>query len=133
MSSRAGTVMVILQGQLIMYCLWKTKGITIRPWREDVVFGAVQEGNELFISIRSEKDWTGKILFDIPRHSAVMKLPLVWPRINQFLEWYTVEEEKTYEVSNLTAGSKKTYKGRQMADGITLTLEAGIEIRLKIR
>lgn len=52
----------------IMYCLWKTKGLTIRPWREDVVFGAVQNDNVLKISIHSEKKWEGKILFDVPRH-----------------------------------------------------------------
>jgi hypothetical protein len=111
----------------IMYCLWKTKGLTIRPWREDVVFGAVQEGDVLKISIRAEKKWQGKILFDAPRHKTVMKMPLDWPRINQFPEWFTVEAEKSYTGHDLVSDSSQTLTGKQLHDGITIHLKASTE------
>ncbi len=117
----------------IMYCLWKTKGLTIRPWREDVVFGAVQDGNVLKISIRSKKKWQGKILFDTPRHKTIMKMPLDWPRINQFPEWFTVKAEESYTVHDLTSNSKATYTGKQLNEGITLHLEPGTERRLVVK
>jgi hypothetical protein len=116
----------------IMYCLWKTKGLTIRPWREDIVFGAVQQDNVLTISIRAEKKWEGKILFDTPRHKTVMKLPLDWPRINQFPEWFTVKADKSYTGHDLTSNSKAKFTGEQLHEGITLHLQAGIERRLLV-
>lgn len=117
----------------IMYCLWKTKGVTIRPWRSDLVFGAVQEGNILKISIRANKEWRGKILFDTPRHRTNMKMPLDWPRINQFPEWFTVQSEKSYLFEDLTANSKSIYYGEQLSEGITIDLQPNIEKRLLVR
>ncbi len=117
----------------IMYCLWKTKGLTIRPWREDVIFGAVQEGDVLKISICAEKKWEGKILFDTPRHKTIMNMPLDWPRINQFPEWFTVESEKRYTVRDLTSDSKSTFTGKQLNEGITIHLQPGTERHLLVK
>ena len=116
----------------IMYCLWKTKGTTIQPWREDVSFGAVQDGNSLKIAISVKKDWMGKIIFDCPRHKTNMKLPLDWPRINQFPEWFTAESQKTYTVTDTTSGSKQTFTGQQLRQGLTITLQPGTEKHLLI-
>ncbi|MHC4495687.1 MAG: hypothetical protein ACYSYM_07680, partial [Planctomycetota bacterium] len=107
----------------IMYCLWKTKGLTVRPWRDDVVFGAVQEGETLKISINSERGWKGKLLFDTPRHRTVMKMPLDWPRINQFPEWFTVKSQKNYVVHDLESNSRTSYTAGQLAEGITINVQ----------
>lgn len=103
----------------IMYCLWKTKGVTIRPWRKDVVFGAKIVGGELKLAIKAEKDWSGKIVFDKKRHKAVMKMPIDWPRINQFPEWFTVDDGCKYTIG------RKFYSGQAMQDGIEISLRAG--------
>jgi len=110
----------------IMYCLWKTKGLTIRPWRDDVVFGALQDGDVLKISISADRGWDGKLLFDTPRHKTVMNMPLDWPRINQFPEWFTVKQNKRYLVHDLTSNTRKSYTAQQLADGITISLQAGV-------
>ena len=117
----------------VMYCLWKTKGLTIRPWREDVIFGAVQEGDTLKITMRAEKDWEGKLIFDAPRHKTVMKMPLDWPRINQFPEWSTVESERSYIGRDLTSNSETPLTGKQLAEGITIHLQAGTERRFLVK
>jgi hypothetical protein len=116
----------------IMYCLWKTKGLTIQPWREDVIFGAVQDGDTLKVALRAEKPWQGKLIFDVPRHKMYMKLPLDWPRINQFPEWFTVQTEKTYTVCDLTADSRATYTGRQLSEGINIEVHPATERHLVI-
>jgi hypothetical protein len=116
----------------IMYCLWKTKGITIRPWREDVIFGAVQEGDTLKISIVADKKWEGKILFDTPRHETNMKMPLDWPRINQFPQWFTVQREKRYVVHDPTSSTTTTYTGKQLRKGITTNLQPGVGYHLLV-
>ena len=117
----------------IMYCLWKTKGVTIRPWRKDVVFGAVRGGGALAISIAAEKEWEGKLLFDRPRHRAGMKLPIDWPRINQLPEWFTVEPGRRYIVIDRTGGPARAFTGRRMQEGIPLRLAPGERRRLEVR
>jgi len=117
----------------IMYCLWKTKGLTIRPWRDDVVFGASAEGDILRVYISSDRSWRGKLLFDTPRHKTIMNMPLDWPRINQFPEWFTVEENKRYLVQDLGANTRKSYTSKQMADGIPISLQAGVPLYLIVQ
>jgi hypothetical protein len=113
-----------------MYCLWKTQGVTIRPWRKDVVFGAVRDGDVLKVALISEKPWKGKVLFDSPRHKTNMKLPIDWPRINQFPEWFVASEDKKYEVDNLTAKKRATYTGNVLREGISIELKPKIENHL---
>jgi len=117
----------------IMYCLWKTAGLTIQPWRKDVMFGAVHDGDTLKIALRAEKPWQGRLIFDVPRHRTIMKLPLDWPRINQFPEWFTVESEECYTLHDLGCNSKKTYTGKQLHEGITIHLQPSTEHRLIVR
>ncbi len=117
----------------IMYCLWKTKGITISPWRKDVIFGAVQEEDVLKISISAEKEWEGKIIFDTPRHQMNMKMSLDWPRINQFPEWHTVVSNKRYKIHDLTADTTAIFTGRQLHKGVIIHLQPGIERRLLVQ
>jgi hypothetical protein len=116
----------------IMYCFWKTKGVTIQPWREDVIFGAIQDGDCLKIALRAEKPWEGKLIFDTPRHKTIMNLPLDWPRINQFPEWFTAQADKTYTVTDLSANSKQTCTGKQLQAGIPIILQPTTEKHLEI-
>ena len=76
--------------------------------------------------LASEK-WKGRVLFDTPRHRTVMNMPLDWPRINQFPEWFTVESDQDYELNNLTIGSTARYSGKQLHNGIIIHLQPGIE------
>jgi len=106
----------------IMYALWKTQGLTIRPWRKDVRFGAVLKGDVLYVSLTADSPWQGKLLFDVPRHKVNLKLPLDYPRINQFPEWFTVEADAEYKVT--INGKMTPHKGREMAAGLPIELKA---------
>jgi hypothetical protein len=117
----------------IMYCLWKTQGVTLQPWRDDVIFGAVRTGEGLKVALVADKPWQGRLVFDTPRHKANLHLPLDWPRINQFPEWFTVEAQKNYAVADLESGAKTTRTGRQLREGIPLVLGAGIPKNLIVR
>ena len=116
----------------IMYNLWKAQGTFIRPWREDVELGAVRDGEALFICLSAGEDWQGTLRFDAPRHRTVLNLPLDWPRINQFPEWYTVAVEKTYELKNVGTGGSENYTGAELTAGIPLNLAAGSALWLKV-
>jgi len=109
----------------IMYCLWKTQGMKIQPWREDVIFGAVRKDNRLFFVLKSEKEWSGKIQFDIERHNKVLYMPLDYPRINQFPEWFTVEESNSYTLNGISNKISGQYSGEDLIKGIELEIDKG--------
>jgi len=83
-----------------MYALWKTRGITASPWREDLQLGAVQEHDgTLKVFVKSEWPWQGLLRFDHPRHKDFFHMPIDYPRINQFPEWFTVQAGQRYLVT----------------------------------
>jgi hypothetical protein len=117
----------------LMYALWKTQGITVEPWRSDVRFGAARAGGSLCISVISDKPWEGRLVFDKQRHKLNMHLPLDYPRINQFPEWFTAQAGARYEVSDAADGKKRTRTGKELLDGLTVSLKAGEELRLTVK
>ncbi len=109
----------------IMYCLWKTQGATVYPWRSDLEIGAMRENDHLFISLKVDEDWDGTLKFDAPRHKTHMNMPIDWPRINQFPEWFTPENSAQYTLVNPNDYEEKTFTGQQLMDGVPLTFEKG--------
>jgi hypothetical protein len=116
----------------IMYCLWKTQGISIHPWRQDVKIGAVQNDGVLYISLVADKPWNGTIKFDQPRHKTTMKLPIDWPRINHFPEWFTVKEGTRYTLTNTTDSSENNYACDQLIQGIAFNAKSSTQYELTL-
>lgn len=116
----------------IMYAFWKTQGLSIEPWRPDVRFGAVRQGDKLYVSITADEPWSGKLIFDKPRHRLQMHLPIDYPRINQFPEWFTTEAAESYTLTDLATGKTATHPGSRLQTGIPLQLDPGMELRLTI-
>lgn len=99
----------------IMYCLWKTQGVTAQPWRD--------AAGTLHVVVSAEKPWTGQLIFDRPRHAENLRLPVDWPRINQFPEWFTVQAKKTYSVQSPSVSGSIT--GAQLAAGLEISVSSG--------
>lgn len=116
----------------ILYCLWKAQGLRIKPYDRDVAFGAVERDGMLYITISSKKDYEGCLIFDQPRSKTVMHLPLDWPRINQFPEWYVVESDANYAALDVTTGKKSSYTGKAMLEGMPISLKSGVEKQIRI-
>ncbi|MBI5395292.1 MAG: hypothetical protein HZA91_08365 [Verrucomicrobia bacterium] len=117
----------------LMYALWKTQGITVQPWRADVRFGATRAGGNLCISIVADKPWEGRLIFDKQRHKLNMHLPLDYPRINMFPEWFTAQAGVRYEIRNAGSEEKQTRTGKELLDGLAVALKAGEEMRLIVK
>jgi len=116
----------------IMYALWKSAGLTVQPWRADVRLGAVQRGRTLCVSLLAEKPWAGRVVFDKARHKLQMKLPVDYPRINQFPEWFTAEGAKRYVVRDAAGGTETSQTGEQLQAGLAVKLSPGVEHRLMV-
>ncbi len=110
-----------------MWTLCKTRGVTAEPWTDDLEIGAVPllEGG-LAVVLRSEFPWRGRLRFDRPRHRDFLRLPLDYPRINQFPEWFVIEAERLYAVNGQRAAGAELYCWE-------LEIPAGGEIRLVVR
>ena len=117
----------------ILYSLWKTQGATVQPWRSDVILGAEKTGNETYFVLTAEKSWEGKLVFDTPRHKTILHLPVDYPRINQFPEWFTVEDKMEFTVVSSQKTLSGKYTGKQLHEGIQVKLTAGEQLVFSVK
>ncbi len=117
---------------LLMYALWKTQGIAAAPWRDDVKIGAVRdEDGTVHVSVTPEYVWHGALRFDRKRHEEYFHMPLDYPRINQFPEWFTVEPARRYEVTR-DDQSPVVVEGKELWN-FPMDLEEGQTAHLTVR
>jgi len=109
----------------VMYGLWKTQGLHTTRWDSSLLLGATRHNDAIRIALSTEKGWRGRLRFDRPRHRVHLHLPSDHPRINQFPEWFTVTDDRTYEVSDLLNGRVRKVPGRRLARGLRLRVPPG--------
>ncbi|MEW5900147.1 MAG: alpha/beta fold hydrolase, partial [Acidobacteriota bacterium] len=116
----------------IMYALWKTQGITAAPWRDDLRLGAaLRPDGVVLVYLAGDRPWSGWLRFDRPRHRDRMHLPMDYPRINQFPEWFTASATARYEIK-LEEAAPLVVEGTSLYD-YPLTLEPGKPLRLAVK
>ena len=116
----------------LMYALWKTQGTSARPWRSDLRFGAVRRGESLALTVEADSAWRGVLRFDVPRHQTILGLPMDWPRINSYPEWYTVDERARYRVLDVSTRRRRTMTGEELARGLAVEAQPRRQVRLEI-
>ncbi|GAB6166255.1 hypothetical protein JCM19992_22550 [Thermostilla marina] len=115
----------------IMYHFWKTQGMYVQPWRPDVRLGAspLPDGR-ICVSLVATEPWGGRIVFDRPRHREVMHLPIDYPRINQFPEWFTVSSDESVRIRDVTGDEGVLHAREATTQGMAIVLEPSVEKRL---
>ena len=98
----------------LMYGLWKTQGAHLEPWSPTVRIGATSYIDETYFVIKSTDEWKGKLLFDEKRHQNILNLPVDYPRINQFQEWFIIDEAATYSIRSNKAKLNGEFKGSDL-------------------
>ena len=61
-----------------------------------------------------------------------MNLPLDYPRINQFPEWFTADSAAPYRVTGATGAAALDVAGSDLISGLSLRLVPGLELRLTV-
>jgi len=117
----------------LQHAMMHTRGLIACPWRQDLALGAAETKDGLAVVMNARKDWSGKLVFDIPRHRIYMGFKHDWPRINSMPEWFTVEPDRKYVVENTADGSRETCTGKQLHEGLPVVLKAGEERLLLIK
>ena len=129
-----GTIKLQANGvrTVLMHALMHTQGVIARPWQRGLQLGAARTEDGILVVVKSDRPWSGRLCFDIPRHREYMGFAHDWPRMNTLPEWFTVEPARKYAVGDPTSNSPKRYAGRQLHDGLPVTLEAGAAKELLI-
>lgn len=117
----------------IMHALSKTNGVFCSPWREDLKIGTSMSGDELFLVVSSANDYTGKLTFDRPRHRDWLNLPMDYPRINQFPEWFTADKDKSYQLASNDPGLHGGFSGEDLLAGLPLEIKAGQKVYIILK
>ena len=117
---------------VIMHALMHTRGCLGLPWQQGLELGAAQKGETLAVVIRSDKEWSGRLKFDMPRHREYIGFERNWPRMNTLPEWFTVKPDRSYRVRNVTEGSETIMTGKELHEGREVHLEPGEELRLVV-
>jgi len=105
---------------LLLYALYKTRGCYLNEWREGVRLGAHREAGKLYVSLESPRRWRGKLHFDFARHRRVLNLDRNYVRLNEWPEWFTVDENTLYRVIDST-GRERLWLGSELKDGLEVT------------
>ena len=106
-----------------LYAMMKTGGTRIAPWREDVRYGAAYDTDTLVLAARADREWSGPLYFDRPRHADHLGLTLNYPRLNEWPEWWPVDSGAVYEVTS--AGRTELLTGYHLTEGLPLHLRPG--------
>lgn len=115
----------------LMYAFWKTQGAWLDPWQPEVRLGAAREGERVNLEVVAAADWNGRIRFDVPRHRDHWNMAVNYPRLNEFPEWFTVEQDALYEVrvGDAPAG---VLLGAELVRGLPLEMKAGTRRRITV-
>jgi len=109
-----------------LYALMQSRGVRPLRWQPGIRVGAVQDGARLHLSLALPAGTSETIVrFDYARHRRVLNLDRNYVRLNEFPEWFVVDENALYRV-------RPAVSGAAASDGVVrlgAELIAGIPLR----
>jgi hypothetical protein len=101
----------------LLYAYMKSLGVRPARWEPGVGVGAVRDGTRLIVSLATPAP--RGIQFDFARHTRVMNLQQNYVRLNEFPEWFTVDENTLYRIGRIGAAGEIRL-GSELIAGVTL-------------
>jgi hypothetical protein len=114
----------------LLYALWLSQGARLEPWEPGLQLGGVQVDDCLVLYAASARSWSGNILLDSERHRLNLGLPVDYPRLNQWMEWYAVSPGGVYTLSQ--DGFDRSVSGATLLKGAPLSLAPGQPVKLRV-
>lgn len=112
----------------LMYALWKSFGCYVEPWRADIGVGAENSADgSVCIVVKSDWPWNGKLHFDVPRHAEYLHIPEDYARLNQFPEWLTIAEGKSFTAQGTE------YTSAMLRTGLDIRTDKERPFRLELK
>ena len=104
---------------LLLYILMKSQGARPDHWVPGLRLGAVRAGDRLYLSLEAPQGWSGRVRFDFARHRRVLNFDRNYVRLNEFPEWYTVDENTLYRL-RAASGAEQIRLGSELIAGVPL-------------
>jgi len=114
----------------LMYALMKTQGVWAEPWREDLRLGAAAGSRGVLVAVDSDRPWRGRLHFDYPRHRSHFRMTVNYPRLNEFPEWFTVEQGRLYSVR--IGKDERLILGAELVKGLEVGLEGSETLVIRV-
>lgn len=96
-----------------------SQGVRPAHWKPGMRVGAARDGARLSLSF--EAPAPAVLRFDFARHRRVLNFSRNWVRLNEFPEWYTVDENTLYSVRPATGSApERVLLGSELIAGIQL-------------
>ncbi len=100
----------------ILWALMKSQGLRAAPWKPGLQLGATRDGEKLSLFLNQP----ARVEFDYARHHRVLNLRSNIIRLNEFPEWYTVDENTLYQLTP-AKGEPLVRLGAELVGGVDLT------------
>jgi len=100
----------------MLYALMKSQGVRPEEWKPGMRVGAVRDGVRLLVSLGAPSPV--KVQFDYARHRRVLNFDRNYVRLNEFPEWFTVDENSLYRVRGV--GPERMLLGSELIAGVVL-------------
>ena len=101
----------------LLYAYMKSLGVRPARWEPGVKLGAAMDGSRVVLSLVTPAP--RRIQFDFARHKRVMNLEQNFVRLNEFPEWFTVDENTLYRVGRPGAAGEIRL-GAELIAGVML-------------
>jgi hypothetical protein len=99
----------------LLWALMKSQGLRASHWKPGLQLGAVREGQ----SLRFWLNKPARVEFDFARHRRVHNWQRNYVRLNEFPEWYTVDENTLYTLRS-GSGEPRVLAGFELVGGVDL-------------
>jgi hypothetical protein len=104
----------------MLYALMQSRGVRPARWAPGLRVGAVQDGSRLHLNLASSSPTVMR--FDYARHRRVLNLDRNYVRLNEFPEWFVVDENALYRLTpSAGAAGAMIRLGSELVAGVTLT------------
>ena len=105
---------------LLLYAYMKSQGVRPERWQQGVRVGAVRDGTRLVLHL--DMPAPRRIQFDFARHRRVLNFDKNYVRLNEFPEWFVVDENSLYRVGPAAgAAAPRLWLGSELIAGIEMT------------
>jgi hypothetical protein len=103
----------------LLHAYMKSQGVRPEHWQPGIRVGAVRDGGRLLLHL--DMPAARRIQFDFARHRRSLNFETNWVRLNEFPEWFTVDENHLYRVTPAGAGGgARTWLGAELVAGVEL-------------
>jgi len=102
----------------LLYALMQSRGVRPAHWRPGIGIGAAPHGDGLALHVAASGPV--RVRFDYARHRRELNLPANYVRLNEFPEWFVVDETALYRIGRPGGPDADVRLGAELVRGIEL-------------